>query len=53
MTPIMQPRGAVMTNSAKWAYYAPSLLGYEVLLACLSDCLLSALAGEIVLGGAL
>ena len=24
MTPIMRPWGAVMTNSAKWAYYAPS-----------------------------
>ena len=49
MTPIMRPQGAVMTNSAKWAYYAPSLLGFKVLLASLNDCLLSALEGEIVL----
>ncbi|WP_026256067.1 aconitase X catalytic domain-containing protein [Mycobacterium sp. 155] len=44
---IMQPEGAVMTNSAKWAYYAPAHLGFSVMLASVTDCLLSAVRGEI------
>lgn len=46
---IMKPDGAVMTNSAKWAYYAPSHLGFSVLLASRFDCLESAVRGKIVL----
>ncbi|MFC9549936.1 aconitase X [Rhodococcus sp. NPDC056960] len=46
---IMEPAGAVMTNSAKWAYYAPAHLGFSVVLASLTDCLRSAVRGEITL----
>ena len=47
---IIAPRGAVMTNSAKWAYYAPSLMGFDVVLAGLADCVESAVSGRIVIG---
>jgi predicted aconitase len=45
---VLDPDGAMMTNSAKWAYYAPSQLGYQVVLASRSDCMESAVRGEIV-----
>jgi predicted aconitase len=48
---IMDPRGAVMTNSAKWAYYAPAKLGCTVILASQPDCIESAVSGEITLAG--
>jgi predicted aconitase len=48
---IMDPGGAVMTNSAKWAYYAPAKLGCTVILASQSDCIESAVSGEITLAG--
>lgn len=41
--------GHVMTNSAKWAYYAPSALGATVTFASLADCVESAVAGRIVM----
>lgn len=41
--------GHVMTNSAKWAYYAPSGLDAAVTFASLADCVDSACAGRIVL----
>lgn len=44
--------GLVMTNSAKWAYYAPGNLGYGVVFATLDDCVASAVAGQVVLHGA-
>ena len=47
---VIDPEGAMMTNSAKWAYYAPSQLGYEVVLASRSDCVESAVQGRIVVG---
>ena len=37
-------RGAVMTNSGKWAHYAPSNLGVDVAFGTLADCLASAAA---------
>ena len=40
--------GVVMTNSAKWAYYAPGNLGYEVIFGTLADCVASARAGRVV-----
>lgn len=47
LTPILRERpGAVMTNSAKWAWYAPGNLGYEVIFATLEDCVESAVHGE-------
>ncbi|MBL8962185.1 MAG: DUF521 domain-containing protein, partial [Gemmatimonadetes bacterium] len=46
LTPILRERpGAVMTNSAKWAWYAPGNLGYEVIFATLDDCVESAVQG--------
>ena len=44
---IMSPDGTVLTNSAKWAYYAPANLGFSVVLASIQDCVESAVAGEI------
>ncbi len=40
-------RGRVMTNSAKWAYYAPGMLPVEVVFGGLEDCVMSATAGEV------
>ncbi|MEO0618172.1 MAG: aconitase X catalytic domain-containing protein [Pseudomonadota bacterium] len=44
---IRQASGRVMTNSAKWAYYAPGMLPVEVVFASLEDCVASACAGEV------
>ncbi len=40
--------GAVMTNSGKWAYYAPGNLGVEVAFGSLAECVASARAGKVV-----
>jgi predicted aconitase len=40
--------GVVMTNSGKWAYYAPGNLGIEVAFGSLADCISSARAGQVV-----
>ena len=40
--------GAVMTNSGKWAYYAPGNLGVNVAFGTLADTLVSAKAGRVV-----
>lgn len=40
-------RGRVMTNSAKWAWYAPGMLGVEVVFGSLEECIDSAVAGEV------
>jgi hypothetical protein len=51
ITPIMETGGGVvMTNSGKWAFYAPGNLGVEVAMAGLEACVDSATSGEIVLG---
>ena len=48
ITPVMKARpGAVMTNAAKWAYYAPANLGVEVVFGSLEECVESAVAGEV------
>jgi predicted aconitase len=38
----------LMTNSGKYAYYAPGLLGAEITYGSLEDCVRSAVAGRIV-----
>src|SRR5579872_693272 len=38
----------LMTNSAKYAYYAPGLLATEVVFGSLADCIESAVAGRVV-----
>jgi predicted aconitase len=45
--------GAVMTNSAKWAWYAPGNLGVETVLGSLEECVRSAAAGRVVRDAAL
>ena len=40
-------RGRVMTNAAKWAYYAPGMLGVEVAFGSLKECVESAIRGEV------
>jgi predicted aconitase len=40
-------RGRVMTNAAKWAYYAPGMLGVEVAFGSLAECVESAVRGEV------
>ena len=48
-TPIIRDRhGVLMTNSGKFAHYAPGNIGHEVLYGSLSDCVETAVAGEIV-----
>ncbi len=42
-------RGCVMTNAAKWAYYAPGMLPVQAILGSLSECVESAVFGEVVL----
>lgn len=46
--PILRHRsGTVMTNSAKWAYYAPGNLDIDVAFGSTSECLRSATLGRI------
>ena len=40
-------KGRVMTNSAKWAYYAPGMLPVEVCFGSLRECVESAIRGEV------
>ena len=48
ITPILTGRpGAVMTNSAKWAWYAPNNLGYQVVFGSLEECVESAVRGAV------
>ncbi|MGR3718208.1 MAG: aconitase X [Thermohalobaculum sp.] len=44
--------GRVMTNSAKWAYYAPGLLPVEVAFGSLEDCIETAVRGQVTRRGA-
>ncbi len=39
--------GRAMTNAAKWAYYAPGMLGVEVCFGSLAECAESAVRGEV------
>ena len=48
ITPILDPAArVVMTDSAKWAWYAPANLGVEVVFGSRLDCLASAVSGEL------
>jgi predicted aconitase len=40
--------GVVMTNSGKWAHYAPGNLGVQVAFGELEECIASAVAGRVV-----
>jgi predicted aconitase len=51
ITPIMGDiEGRVMTNSAKWAFYAPANLGVGVVFAGLGSCVASAVSGRVEIG---
>lgn len=53
LTPILERLdGVVMTNSGKWAHYAPGNLGVQVAFGELEDCIASAAAGRVVRIGA-
>ena len=54
VTPILpeKPGAILMTNSGKFAHYAPANTGYSVLYGSLSDCVESAVAGVPVFGSA-
>ena len=48
-TPMLSPDvRTVMTNSPKYAYYAPGLLGTQVVFGALEDCVLSAVEGRVI-----
>lgn len=48
VTPVLRKDAAVaMTNSGKWAWYAPGNLGVDVALGTMRDCIASARAGEV------
>lgn len=51
VTPIMAAKagGVLMTNSGKFAHYAPGNTGYDVVYGSLSDCVESAVAGRPVI----
>jgi predicted aconitase len=52
ITPILHPDIRVaMTDSAKWAYYAPGNIGVDVAFGSLEECLRSAAAGYVVRSG--
>ncbi len=49
ITPIMKNvAGVVLSDSAKWAYYAPANLGVDVIFASVRECVESATAGRVV-----
>jgi len=49
IAPILRaPNGPVMTDSGKWAYYAPGNIGAQVVLGGLAECVASAVAGHVV-----
>lgn len=50
VTAMLSPRARrVMTNSGKWAHYAPANIGVEVLLGTMNECVASARAGRVML----
>jgi predicted aconitase len=48
-TPMLPPEiKTLMTNSAKYAYYAPGMLNTQVTFGSLADCVRSAVAGRVI-----
>ncbi len=53
VTPVLPEKGGVlMTNSGKFAHYAPGNTGYGVVFGALADCVESAVAGRVVIAEA-
>jgi len=47
-TPIMgEVDGPVMTDSGKWAWYAPANLGFDVVFGSMDECVRSASLGRV------
>jgi predicted aconitase len=46
VTPVIRGGGSVMTDSGKWAWYAPSNLGTDVAFGTIEECVASAEAGR-------
>jgi hypothetical protein len=54
ITPVLHDlAGPVMTDSGKWAWYAPGNLRIEVALGSLEECVRSAAAGRMIRDDAL
>ena len=54
ITPVLDVGpGAVMTDSAKWAYYAPGNIGVDTVFASMAECVESAVRGRVTLDPAL
>jgi len=54
ITPIVRNTGGLaMTDSAKWAYYAPGNIGVDVVFGSVGECVESAVAGRLVRNEAL
>ena len=53
ITPILRSAGPVMTDSGKWAYYAPANLGMDVIFGSMTEVVESAIAGRVVRDDAL
>jgi len=50
ITPVMEAvDGPVMTDSGKWAWYAPTNIGVDVVIGGLEECVRSAVAGRVLL----
>lgn len=47
LTPIIDA-GPVMTDSGKWAWYAPANIGVDVVIGGLDECVASAAAGRVI-----
>jgi predicted aconitase len=48
VTPVLPPGGGVLvTNSGKFAHYAPQNTGYDVIFASLAECIESAVCGSL------
>jgi predicted aconitase len=49
LAPVLRERGGpVMTDSGKWAYYAPGNIGAAVVFGSSAECIRSAVAGRVV-----
>jgi len=54
VTPVIrEAAGPVMTDSAKWAWYAPGNLGFDTAFGSMEECVRSAAAGVVVRDGEL
>ena len=48
ITPVVRKARVMMTDSGKWAYYAPGNIGVEVVFGSMRECVLSAAEGRVV-----